>query len=119
MRAAHAAVKLPSMSAYLISQVEILDPQAWEEYRTRAAKLIHAAGGRYLVRGAVAEVVEADWPSTEPPPQNVIVAEFPDLEALHAWYGSPEYAEAFAFRHTAVRRRMIFVEGFDDDAASG
>jgi uncharacterized protein (DUF1330 family) len=40
------------MTAYLISQVEVRDAQAWEEYRTRAAKLIHAAGGRYIVRGA-------------------------------------------------------------------
>jgi uncharacterized protein (DUF1330 family) len=59
-------------------------------------------------------VIEADWPAEEPPPQSVIVAEFPSLEALKSWYASPEYAEAFAFRAAAVKRRLIFVAGLDE-----
>jgi uncharacterized protein (DUF1330 family) len=105
------------MSAYLVSQVEVLDVDAWEAYRTRAAETIAAFGGRYLVRGAIAEVIEADWPSEELPPQTVIVAEFPDMEALHAWYASPAYAEAFGFRAAAVKRRLIFAAGIGDQAA--
>jgi uncharacterized protein (DUF1330 family) len=102
------------VSAYLISQVEVLDPEAWENYRVRAAPAIAQFGGRYLVRGAIAEVIEADWPAEEPPSQSVIVAEFPSMEALHEWYRSPEYAEAFAFRAVAVKRRMIFADGIDE-----
>ena len=104
------------MSAYLISQVEVLDPEAWENYRTRAAQVIAGFGGRYLVRAARAEVIEADWPVEEPPPQTVIVAEFPSMKALTDWYSSPQYAEAFAFRTAAVKRRMIFVAGLDEPA---
>jgi uncharacterized protein (DUF1330 family) len=102
------------MSAYLISQIEVLDPEAWENYRLRAAPAIAQFGGRYLVRGAAAEVIEADWPSEEPPPQTVIVAEFPSMTALKAWYASPEYAEAYVFRAAAVKRRMIFSAGVDE-----
>jgi uncharacterized protein (DUF1330 family) len=102
------------VSAYLISQVQVLDADAWENYRTRASQVIARFGGRYLVRGARAEVIEADWPVEEPPPQTVIVAEFPSMKALHDWYASPEYAEAFAFRAAAVKRRMIFVAGIDE-----
>jgi uncharacterized protein (DUF1330 family) len=102
------------VSAYLISQVEVLDDEAWENYRTRAARVIAEFGGRYLVRGARAEVIEADWPAEEPPPQTVIVAEFPSLKALKDWYASPQYAEAYAFRASAVKRRMIFVAGIDE-----
>jgi len=104
------------MSAYLISQVEVLDREAWANYGRRAAPAIAKFGGRYLVRGARAEVIEADWPVEEPPPQTVIVAEFPSLKALKDWYASPEYAEAFAFRAAAVKRRMIFVAGVDAPA---
>jgi uncharacterized protein (DUF1330 family) len=109
----HHTGSLP-ISAYLISQVEVLDPEAWESYRTRAAPAIAQFGGRYLVRGAQAEVIEADWPADEPPQQTVIVAEFPSMDALKAWYASPEYAEAFAFRTAAVKRRMIFAAGIED-----
>jgi len=104
------------VSAYLISQVEVLDAEAWENYRTRAARAIARFGGRYIVRGALAEVIEADWPAQEPPPQTVIVAEFPNMTALKGWYASPQYAEAFAFRAAAVKRRMIFVAGIDESA---
>jgi uncharacterized protein (DUF1330 family) len=104
------------VSAYLISQVEVLDADAWENYRTRAARAIAYFGGRYLVRGARAEVIEADWPVEEPPPQTVIVAEFPSMKALKSWYASPQYAEPFAFRAAAIKRRMIFVAGIDQPA---
>jgi uncharacterized protein (DUF1330 family) len=96
--------------------VEVLDAEAWENYRTRAARVIAGFGGRYLVRGARAEVIEADWPVEEPPPQTVIVTEFPSMKALKDWYTSPQYAEAFAFRGAAVKRRMIFVAGTDEPA---
>ena len=102
------------MSAYLISQVEVLDAEAWENYRTRAAQVTASFGGRYLVRGARAEVIEADWPVEEPAPQIVIVTEFPSMRALNDWYTSPQYAKAFAFRAAAVRRRLIFVAGVDE-----
>jgi uncharacterized protein (DUF1330 family) len=106
------------VSAYLISQVEVLDAEAWENYRIHAAPAIALFGGRYLVRGARADVIEADWPEEEPPPQTVIVAEFPNMKALRDWYASPEYAEALAFRAAAVKRRMIFVTGVDEPARS-
>lgn len=102
------------MPAYLISQVEVLDTEAWEDYRRRAAPAIARYGGEYLVRGAPAQVVEADWPPDEPPPQIVIVVEFPTMAAMTAWYESPEYAEALAFRAAAVNRRMIFAAGVEE-----
>ena len=94
------------MSAYLISEVEVRDPAGFETYRTIAAKAIAQYGGRYLVRGGVAEAVEGG-----PPPKNIIVAEFPSMEVLREWYASPEYAEALKHRRTALDRRLIFVEG--------
>jgi uncharacterized protein (DUF1330 family) len=102
------------VSAYLISEVEVLDAEAWENYRVRAARAIARFGGRYLVRAASAEVIEADWPVEEPPAQTVIVAEFPSMNDLKRWYESPQYAAAFAFRAAAVKRRMIFVAGIDE-----
>ncbi len=39
------------MPAYVISELEVLDPVAIETYRTVAAKSIAQYGGRYLARG--------------------------------------------------------------------
>jgi uncharacterized protein (DUF1330 family) len=96
------------MPAYLISEVEVRDPAGFEAYRSIAACAIAQYGGRYLVRGGAAVAVEGG-----PPPKNIIVAEFPSMEALGEWYASPEYAEALKFRRTALDRRLIFVEGVE------
>ena len=48
------------MSAYLISDVAVRDPAAFETYRSRAASSIQAYGGRYLVRGGEIAVLEGD-----------------------------------------------------------
>jgi uncharacterized protein (DUF1330 family) len=94
------------MSAYVISELEVRDPVAIENYRTIAAKSIVQYGGRYLVRGGAANIAEGG-----PPPKNIIVVEFPSMERLREWYASREYAEALKVRQTALDRRLIFVEG--------
>ena len=94
------------MSAYVISEVDVRDATGFEAYRTIAAKSIAHYGGRYLVRGGTANAVEGG-----PPPKTLIIVEFPTMERLREWYGSPEYAEALKVRQTALDRRLIFVEG--------
>lgn len=94
------------MAAYVISELEVLDPVAIETYRTIAAKSIAQYGGRYLVRNGAAAVVEG-----APPPKSIVVVEFPSMARLHEWYASPEYAEALKVRSHALERRLIFVEG--------
>ena len=92
--------------AYVISEVDVRDQAAMEAYRTLAAQTIAQYGGRYLVRGGAAEVVEGG-----PPPKMLIIVEFSSMERLREWYASPEYAEALKHRQTALDRRLIFVEG--------
>jgi uncharacterized protein (DUF1330 family) len=94
------------MPAYVISEVEVRDPEAMERYRTSAARSIAQYGGRYLVRGGQAETVEGG-----PPARTLIIVEFPSMARLREWYASPEYAEALRERRTALDRRLVFVEG--------
>ena len=102
------------MAAYLISQVEVLDEEGWQRYREIAAPAIAKYGGRYLIRGAMPEVIEGDWAPPHAERQQIIVAEFPTMQQLHAWYRSDEYAPALAERGTAVARRLLFVQGIDE-----
>ena len=94
------------MTAYVISEVEVHDAAGFEAYRTIAAKTIAQYGGRYLVRCGAAGVAEGG-----PPPQTIIIVEFPSMQRLQEWYASPQYAEALRHRRTALDRRLIFVEG--------
>jgi len=94
------------MSAYAISEVEMRDAADFETYRTIAAKTIAQYGGRYLVRGGAANLIEGG-----PAPKTIVIVEFSTMERLREWYASPEYAEALKARRTALERRLIFVEG--------
>jgi uncharacterized protein (DUF1330 family) len=94
------------MPAYLISDVEFLDPDLVATYRSLAQAAIARHGGRYLARGGTVEAVEGGWT-----PQNIVIVEFPTMERARDWYRSPEYAEALAISKRALRRRMVFVEG--------
>jgi len=101
------------MTAYMISQVEVLDASQWQRYGQIAAPVIAPYGGQYLVRRAVPEVAEGDRAAPHPEGQQIIVVEFPSMEQLHKWYHSPEYAGALAVRKTAVNRRLLFVQDVD------
>jgi uncharacterized protein (DUF1330 family) len=99
------------VTAYAISEVELLDEAQGQRYRELASASIAQHGGRYLVRGADPELPEGgDWPSR----QRIVVVEFPSMEQLQRWYNSSEYAKALAVRQTALSRRLLFVNGMSD-----
>jgi len=94
------------MTAYVISEIEDFDPTLIEQYRALAQTAIAKHGGRYIVRGGPMETVEGGWA-----PKLIVIVEFPTMEKARAWYRSAEYAEALKLRQTALRRKLIFVEG--------
>jgi uncharacterized protein (DUF1330 family) len=95
------------MAAYVISEVEVRDAASMEQYRSLAKASIEEHGGRYLVRGALPEAAEGDWPSQ----RRLVIVEFPDMDTARRWHSSDSYAKALAFRDRALSRRMLFVDG--------
>jgi len=96
------------MTAYVIAEVEVTDPAGYKPYTELVPATIALYGGRFLVRGAAAEVLEGDWP-----PRRRVIIEFPSMEAARAWWDSPEYAGPKAMRRAASRGRLVLLEGFD------
>ena len=94
------------MAAYLIGSLEITDPTGFAEYARQVPAVIAQYGGRYVVRGGAAEMIEGDGPL-----HRQVVLEFPDMAALRTWYASPEYAPLLAKRQRTARTKVIFVEG--------
>lgn len=94
------------MTAYVIADVQVTDPTAYEEYRKGVPATIAAFGGRYLARGGALEVLEGDWV-----PRRAVILEFPSLAQLKAWYDSPEYRPLREIRKRASNSRLVVVEG--------
>jgi uncharacterized protein (DUF1330 family) len=94
------------MKVYGILDVDMHDPEQYKQYMVRAAPLIEAAGGRYLVRGGKHTVIEGDWN-----PTRLVIVEFPSQEAMDSVYGSEAYQEAKAIRQGCSTTRVVSVEG--------
>lgn len=94
------------MTAFVIANVEVTDPEIYKTYIPLASASVAAFGGRYIARGGAVEVQEGKtgW-------HRVVILEFKDLETARAWYNSPSYAEARAIRQKASRGDLLFVAG--------
>jgi uncharacterized protein (DUF1330 family) len=94
------------MAAYVIADVDVKDPGAYEEYKKGVPTSIAAYGGKFLVRGGPHEVLEGKWK-----PIRLVVLEFPSVDHVRRWYASEEYRTLKAIRVKNVVSDLVLVEG--------
>jgi uncharacterized protein (DUF1330 family) len=94
------------MSAYMIAEIDVVDPAAYEEYRKQVPGVVTKYGGRFIVRGGKIDAKEGGWM-----PKRMVVVEFPSLAQAQKWYDSPEYAPLIKLRQKASKGKLILVEG--------
>ena len=94
------------MPAFVIVEIEVRDPEAYETYRSLVPASLDAYGGKFIARGGATESLEGEWA-----PERIVVLEFPSLERARQWWNSPEYRAAKAIRMHAAKTRMIATEG--------
>jgi uncharacterized protein (DUF1330 family) len=94
--------------AYVIYLGDILDDTRYEIYKANVAPNISAAGGKYLVRGGEATLLEGELPASR-----TVILEFPSRQAALAWYQSEEYVEIKKLREGAAQATIYIVDGFD------
>ena len=94
------------MAAYIHGDIEVTDAAAYEDYRRQVPAIIAAYGGRYLVRGGQTAVLEGDIA-----PRRQVILEFPDMDALLAFYNSDEYRPLKALRQRISVGNLVAIEG--------
>jgi uncharacterized protein (DUF1330 family) len=95
------------MSAFLILDSKINDPESYEEYKKQAKPIAEKYGGVYRVRGGALETIESDlWT-----PTRIVVIEFPDVKSAQAFVNSPEYAPVKSIRHNSAECTVLIVDG--------
>lgn len=85
------------MSAYLVVQATILDEPRFQKYREAVVPFIAGFGGKLVARGAKVELLEGEH-DTRP----VVMFEFPSMEAIHAFWNSPDYVPIKQLREGAA-----------------
>ena len=95
------------MASYMIVDVDIHDPDAYQSYKAQVTPIIEKFGGKYLVRGGTHETLENDlWA-----PTRLVILRFPDRDAASSFIHSPEYAPLKKIRRDNSDSTVIIVEG--------
>jgi uncharacterized protein (DUF1330 family) len=92
------------MAAYVIVDVEVVEPEPYEEYRRRVPATLERYGGQFVVRGGSYETIEGHWQ-----PQRIVVLQFPSVDLAKAWHASPEYQEIVPIRERHARTNFLTV----------
>jgi uncharacterized protein (DUF1330 family) len=96
------------LTAYIIADVDVRDPVAYEEYRQQVPATLEKYGGRFVVRGGKVDVLEGAWR-----PGRIVVLAFDSVEKAKAWWSSVEYAGPKALRQSASKGSLIVVPGWE------
>jgi len=90
---------------YVITRVDVTNPEAYALYAAAATRVIAAHGGRALARGGRYEALEGTARARN------VVLEFDSYEAARAYFDSADYQAARALREGAAEMEMVLVEG--------
>lgn len=98
------------MSAYLIADVSISDPNKYSEYLKFVGLTLTAYGGEVIIAvgehsGGKIEVFEGNWD-----PKHLVIVKFENFEQIKKWYLSPEYQKIMNIRDESSQGNIISVE---------
>ena len=85
------------VSAYFVVQATVTDEARYQKYREAVVPFIASFGGKFAARGAKVEVLEGEHDT-----RSVVMFEFPTMEAIHAFWNSPDYVPIKKLREGAA-----------------
>lgn len=95
------------MSAYLVVDTRIKNPEAYEEYKKLAKPIAESFGGVYRVRGGALDVRQTELWS----PTRIVIIEFPDMQSAQAFVDSEAYAPVKSMREEHAECTLFLVDG--------
>lgn len=106
------------MPGYVGTLLDIHDQDRFRDYLKGVGPSLAKHGGRIVLRGPIAGVVEGRLDTRED--TRLVMIEFDSLETARAWYQSDEYQELIALRREPVASTIaFFIDGFDLEPAPG
>jgi len=92
---------------YMIILADLTDRERFVSGYSRAVPpLVEKYGGRYVLMGRGAELLEGAWGDNT----SVVISEWPNKEAAQTFWDSPEYEEAKKLRDGTGTFQVILIE---------
>lgn len=96
------------MPAYMVVTANIRDRDAFiAGYGAAAGALVEKMGGRYVLRGPGAEMLEGNFGDGA----SMVISEWPDKAAARAFWDSPEYQDVKKLREGIADCQVLLIEG--------
>lgn len=95
------------MTAYLIVDTRLTNPEMYELYKLKAKPLIETYGGEYLARGGKMSVLE----DTLWAPTRMVLVKFPSVQVAEACLQSAEYQAILKISKQSAERTCVIVDG--------
>ena len=99
------------MTAYIIVEAEIHDPEKFAAYAHVVPDIVAKHGGEYLVLGGQQNALEGEWGGTR-----LVMHRWPSAEQANAFWHSDAYAAAKPLREGTGTFRVMLVEGLQQTA---
>ena len=99
------------MATYVVGDIHITDPAAYQTQVPRALATIARFGGRVIAGGGKVDLLEGG-----PMPERIFIVEFPTTDAARSWYRSEEHQAALKVRLSASHGRVFLIEGSEISA---
>lgn len=91
------------MPAYMISEVTVTDQDKFQSYIAQTQAVAAKFGAKPVAIGAQPKMLNGKGDDH----QMVFVIEFPSIEQLDDWHGSPEYKALVPLREAGSQQRMV------------
>jgi uncharacterized protein (DUF1330 family) len=92
---------------YQVTEIEILDPQAYsKDYVPKAQAAIKAAGGKFLAVGGKTTSFDG-----EPPKSRIVIQQWDSIDQIKAYRDSAAFKELLPMREKFAKFRTYAVEG--------
>jgi len=94
------------MPAYVVVDIDIIDPAGFAEYWKPVVPLVQKYGGRYLAVSDNVETLEGDWR-----PKWIVMIEFESMKRAKEWFNCAEYHAICEIRYRTAKTKIILIEG--------
>lgn len=98
---------MTEMRTYMIVTAKIKDRDAFiNGYGKAAGALVAKFGGRYVLRGPGATLLEGQWGDGA----SMVISEWPDRDTVQRFWDSPEYMAAKALRDGIADVQVLVID---------
>jgi len=98
-------------SVFVITEIDIIDPEGYGNEFVPKAQAIKAAGAKFLAMGGLGAGAKPIIPLEGMPPKRVTIQQWDSLDALNAWYNGKDYQDALTVGRKYGTFRRYAVEG--------